>query len=150
MKINCNVCGHVYEGTIAKIGKPQKRGGDKQWISYCSKCNHFIPVKVPKGKIVMAFAYDETDEFFTDEFVPQNPLVSYYVFNTPKSFIEAWKEKVKNPDSMWYFVLCNDFCICSGACDPDDIKIFEEYFDIQQKSNSRKAQPQKPSISAAS
>lgn len=138
MKIKCELCGHIHEGTIAKIGKPVKRGGEKQWLSFCPECNHFIPVKVPKGKIVMAFAYDESHDYFTDDFDPKNPLVSYYAFNSPKAFMDAWKEKVKKPDSMWYFVLNGDFCVCSGACDPGDIEIFEEYFAIQKKINRHK------------
>lgn len=148
MKIKCDLCGHVHEGTIAKIGKPVKRGGEKQWLSFCPECNQFIPVKVPKGKIVMLFACDENEAYFTGEFNPANPMVSYYAFNYPKAFIDFWKEKVKNPDSMWYFVLYEDRCICSGACDPGDMENFEEFFKIQKKINRHKARPRKTALAA--
>lgn len=95
MKIKCDVCGHVHEGTIAKIGKPVKRGGEKQWISFCPECNHFIPVKVPNGKIVMLFACDDSEEYFTDNFNPANPMVSYYAFHYPKAFMDFWKRRLR-------------------------------------------------------
>ena len=135
MKITCSICGRVHEGTIAKIGKPEKRGGKKRWISFCPICNTFIPVEVPEGKIVMAFVSDESPEYFTDEFIPEKPIVSYYAFKTPKAFLDKWYKVSQNPDSMWYFVMYEGQCICSGACDPCDIETFEEFFKIQKKIN---------------
>lgn len=93
-----------------------------------------------KGKIVMAFTdpldvlqenYEEEDnyKFFTDSFTGDG-IHTYYVFDTVEDFIKKWNEICNEPNGMWYWVLENGECICSGACDPNDIDIFEENWGI--------------------
>ena len=126
MKLNCLHCGHEFDGTISK----DKLG----WHSNCPKCSGSFDVDVPVGRIVMAFAWDEDDEYFTDDWYDDNEIYTYYAFNTPKEFIDAWKKMACSddvwPDSMWYWVLDNGELICSGACDPYDIEIFKSHWDI--------------------
>lgn len=119
MRLKCLQCGHEFEGSISK----DKLG----WHSSCPKCQGSFDVDIPNGRIIMAFADDVDYDNFTNDFTGENVL-EYYVFDTPKEFIKNWRKKVKNPDSMWYWVLDNGDLICSGACDPNDIDIFLEYF----------------------
>lgn len=94
-----------------------------------------------KGKIVMAFTdpldslmenYNgsmdkkENYKYFTDNFTGEG-IHTYYIFDTMEEFIDKWKEIYDKPNGMWYWVLDNGVCFCSGACDPDDIEIFEEH-----------------------
>lgn len=93
-----------------------------------------------KGKIVMAFTdpldaltedYNElTDDnykYFTDDFTGEG-IHTYYLFDTKEEFIDKWKEIHDKPNGMWHWCLDDGKCFCSGACDPYDIEIFEEYF----------------------
>lgn len=50
-----------------------------------------------------------------------------YTFNTLEEFVEKWHEL---DEGVWYWVFVNGKEICSGAVDPDDINIFEEYFNM--------------------
>ena len=120
MKLNCLHCGHEFDGSITK--------DELGWHSSCPECGCSFDVDVPDGKIVMAFAWDETDEYFTDNWYDNNEFATYYSFDTPEEFIEAWNNMVDNPDGMWYWVLDDGELVCSGACDPYDIEIFEEYW----------------------
>lgn len=96
-----------------------------------------------KGKIVMAFTdpldtlmenYAEDIEednykYFTDNFTGEG-IHTYYVFDTPEEFISKWEEIYDKPNGMWYWCLDNGKCFCSGACDPDDIDIFKEHWEL--------------------
>ena len=95
-----------------------------------------------KGKIVMAFTdpldtltedYEEKDnyKYFTDNFTGYG-VHTYYIFDTADEFIAKWKEIYDKPNGMWYWVLDDGICICSGACDPGDIEIFEEYWEKER------------------
>lgn len=93
------------------------------------------------GKIVMAFTdsldslmknyaddgIEDEDKYFTDDFTGYG-VHTYYVFDTPEEFISKWEEIYDHPNGMWYWCLNDGECFCSGACDPNDIDIFEEYF----------------------
>lgn len=125
MRLNCLNCGHEFDGSITK--------DNLGWHSSCPNCNGSFDVDVPIGRIVMAFAWDETDEYFTDDWYDGNGIVTYYAFDTPEEFMQAWRKMhdYKNggcPDSMWYWVLDNGELICAGACDPNDEEIFEEHW----------------------
>lgn len=120
MKLNCLHCGHEFDGSITK--------DELGWHSSCPECGCSFDVDVPDGKIVMVFAWDETDEYFTNDWYDNNEFATYYAFDTPEEFIEAWNNMVDNPDGMWYWVLDDGELVCSGACDPYDIEIFEEYW----------------------
>ena len=48
-----------------------------------------------------------------------------YTFDTPEEFIKKWREL---DEGIWYSVCVDGKEICEGAVDPDDIDIFEEYF----------------------
>ena len=98
-----------------------------------------------KGKIVMAFTdpldtlmkdYTEDMEkdnykYFTDNFTGEG-IHGYYIFDTIKDFLLKWEEIYDKPNGMWYWCLNDGVCFCSGACDPDDIKLFEEYFKLKR------------------
>lgn len=129
MKIKCWNCGHEFEGSISydELG----------WHSYCEECKTSFDVDVPTGKIVMAFTDPVDDDenpykYFTDDFTG-DCVHTYYAFDTVEEFIEKWLEIHDKPNGMWYWVLDGDTCVCSGACDPYDIEIFEEYWNIAEK-----------------
>lgn len=89
-------------------------------------------VEVPEGKILVAWANPDYEaeapyEVFEQD-VPEKGICAYGVYETPVEFLMAWREMVHNPEGMWYWVMDGGDCICSGACDPGDIEIFEENF----------------------
>ena len=67
--------------------------------------------------------------YFTEEFTGKG-LVAVYGCPNLKDFFNLMEHLVQYPDGMWYWVLHDGKCICSGACDPADIEGFEEYFGI--------------------
>lgn len=67
--------------------------------------------------------------YFTEEFTGKG-LVAVYGCHNLKDFFNLMEHLVEYPDGMWYWVLHDRKCICSGACDPADIEGFEEYFGI--------------------
>lgn len=127
MKLKCLNCGHKFEGRISldELG----------WHSYCNECDSSFDVDIPQGRIIMAFTDPDCDldnpyDTFTDDFTGENVNICF-AFDTPKAFIRKWKRIVnekEGPYGMWYWVLDNNEIICSGACDPGDIDIFEDYF----------------------
>lgn len=126
MKLTCLNCNHEFEGTISldELG----------WHSVCPECKSSFDVDVPEGRIVMAFTdadYDEEDpyKYFTETFNTEW-IWHYWAFDTPEEFIAKWEEIYDKPHGMWYWCLDNGYCFCSGACDPGDIEIFEDYFDM--------------------
>lgn len=125
MKINCNHCKSQFDGPVLKCGST--------WRSWCPDCRKFVDVDVPKGRIVMAFAWDEDDEFFTDNWRDDNVIATYYAFDTPEEFMKAWYEMRDDPDGMWYWVLDNGKLICSGACDYMDEDIYIEHWNLSDK-----------------
>ena len=125
MKLRCQNCGHEFDGGFTK----DSFGGH----CVCPKCNTGFGVDVLEGRIIMAFAWDETDEYFTDDWNDDNKIATYYTFNAPGEFIKAWEKMVEDPDGMWYWVLDGEELVCSGACDPGDIDIFENYWGLQLK-----------------
>ena len=122
MKLKCLNCGHEFDGSIGK--------DELGWHSSCPECECSFDVDVPTGRIIMAFAWDETDEYFTDDWQDDNEITTYYTFDTPEEFMEAWNKMVDNPDGMWYWVIDGDKLICSGACDPYDEEIFVENWEL--------------------
>lgn len=127
MELKCLHCEYEFDGSISK--------DELGWHSSCPECGCSFDVDIPDGRIVMAFAWDETDEYFTDDWCDSNEFATYYVFDTPKEFMNTWYKMAYCedgccPDGMWYWVLDNKELICSGACDPCDIEIFEEHWGI--------------------
>lgn len=116
MKLKCLHCGNEFEGSISldELG----------WYGYCEECDQSFDVDVPEGKIVMAF----TDRL--DRIDGNCCVTSYYAFNTPEEFLEKWNEISENPDGMWYWVLNDGELIVSGAYDPNDIDVFNEYWKL--------------------
>lgn len=92
-------------------------------------------VDVPEDKIVVAWANpdDEAAEPYAvfDQDLPEKGICSYGVYDTPIEFLKAWCKMVHNPDGMWYWVMDGGDCICSGACDPEDLYNFEENFGLE-------------------
>lgn len=125
MKLNCLNCYHEFDGSITK--------DNLGWHSSCPECECSFDVDVPQGRIVMAFANDCDYDFFTNDWYDSNEFLSYYAFDTVEEFMETWDKVSDNPDSMWYWVMDNGELVCSGACDPGDEEIFEEYFDIERR-----------------
>ena len=89
-----------------------------------------------KAPIIIAFTDKIRDRvvldpyvYFTDHFTGEG-LVSAYGCHDLKDFFILMEHLIEYPDGMWYWVLHEGKCICSGACDPDDIEIFEDYFGI--------------------
>ena len=126
MKLGCLNCGYEFDGNISK--------DNLGWHSVCPECECSFDVDVPNGRIVMAFTdpiEDEKDiyKYFTDDFMGEN-IHEYYAFDTVEDFIKKWKEICEEPNGMWYWVLDGECCICSGACDPCDIEIFNEYWGL--------------------
>lgn len=133
MDLKCLCCENEFEGTISK--------DELGWHSVCDDCGSSFDVDVPEGRIVVAFTnpdYDSAEPYknFEQE-LPEENICSYYAFDTPKSFLEKWRELVNEPDGMWYWVLDDNVCICSGACDPGDIEIFEEHFGLEDLLSAR-------------
>lgn len=79
---------------------------------------------------VTVLVLDEPEFFklfseYPEEFKEEYPHKKYE-FKTPKEFVEHWYEL---PEGNWYWVYHGDNnLVCSGACDPNDLEIFEEYF----------------------
>lgn len=91
--------------------------------------------------IVMAFTDPiDTDppetcyKYFTDEFTGEG-VHTWYTFNDVEAFINTWIRLYDKPNGMWYWVLDDGKCICSGACDPDDIDIFIDYWHLEAYSD---------------
>lgn len=124
MKLKCLQCGHEFEGLISldNLG----------WHSACPTCGGSFDVDVPDGRIIVAFTnpeYDTEEPYANyEQDKPENNICAYYAFSSPEEFLHKWNELVEDPDGLWYWVLDNGRCICSGACDPCDIEIFEEHF----------------------
>ena len=98
-----------------------------------------------KNKIVMAFTDpDETLEnpyaTFTDDYVEDNVKIMF-VFDTPEEFLEKFNRIINDeegPYGMWYWVLDHGKQICSGACDPNDIDFYEEYWNLNKENDIMK------------
>lgn len=92
-------------------------------------------------RIVIAFTDPvDTDppetryRYFTDEFTGEGVHTRYTCFGV-EAFINRWIQLYDKPNGMWYWVLDNGKCICSGACDPDDIDIFIEHWHLEEYSD---------------
>ena len=123
MKLKCCNCGNKFEGAISH--------DELGWHSYCEECDTSFDVDVPNGKILMLFASEDTypDNTFKDDYL-ENPICFYRAYNSIRTFINGWRKVAEEPKSMWYWVIdgTNGDYITSGACDPDDIEIFKDYF----------------------
>ncbi len=79
---------------------------------------------------VTVLVLDEPEFFklfseYPEEFKEEYPHKKYE-FKTPKEFVEHW---YKLPEGNWYWVYHgDDDLVCSGACDPNDLEIFKDYF----------------------
>lgn len=127
MKLKCLQCEYEFDGSISK--------DELGWHSVCPECGGSFDVDVPDGRIIMAFAWDETDDYFTDDWRDNNEIATYYAFDTPEEFMKVWRKMAYCeddccPDGMWYWVLYDGELICSGACDTYDEEIFEEYWEF--------------------
>lgn len=93
-----------------------------------------------KNKIIMAFTdpddnLDDPYSTFTDNFVEDNVKIMF-VFDTPEEFLQTYNRIINNeegPYGMWYWVLDHGKQICSGACDPNDIDVYEEHWNLNKK-----------------
>ena len=87
------------------------------------------PLYIPKDKIMVAVLNE--DYYLENGSYPEEYSSNYahesYTFDTPEEFIKKWYEL---DEGAWYWVFANGDEICSGAVDPNDIEIFEDYFDM--------------------
>lgn len=124
MVLCCMSCAYMFGGSI--------KNDELGWHGVCPNCGCSFPVEAPRGRIIMAFADDGCEEY--QRSFPENFndawLKSYYAFDTPEDFIQAWKAMVQEPVGMWYYVLDNGVQIVSGACDEVDAEIIEDHFGI--------------------
>lgn len=83
---------------------------------------------VPEDKIMVAIL--DADYYEKHGSYPEEYRSEYahevYLFDTPEEFVNKWYEL---PEGDWYWVYADGDVICSGAIDPNDIEIFEDYFD---------------------
>lgn len=121
MKLKCLNCRNEFEEYISH--------DEFGWYTNCPECGDRFDVDIPGIKIQMLFTNEIDKENFVDSHL-KNSICSYYAFTSLRDFIITWKKIVENPDGMWYWVIdaINGNYICSGACDPYDIEIFEDYF----------------------
>lgn len=86
-------------------------------------------INIPNDKIMVAILdYDyELNGQYPEEYSGDYAHTSY-VFDTPQEFIKKWYEL---DEGAWYWVFVNGEEICSGAVDPNDLEIFEDYFDME-------------------
>lgn len=85
-----------------------------------------------KDKIVMAYAGDEFyDRYYMglEDDISATNVESYYVFDTVQEFITYWEENAN--EGSWYWVYDHGNLICSGACAPEDMDIFEDYWGLK-------------------
>lgn len=82
---------------------------------------------IPKDKIMVATLDDgyyakhhSYPEEYSSEYAHE-----VYTFDTPEDFIQRWYEL---DEGAWYWVFDKGEIVCSGALDPNDIEIFEEYW----------------------
>lgn len=93
-----------------------------------------------ENKIVMAFTDPDENlnnpySTFTDNYVEDNVKIMF-VFDTPEEFLQTFNRIINDeegPYGMWYWVLDHGKQICSGACDPNDIDIYEEYWNLTEE-----------------
>lgn len=124
MKIFCDNCRKMLDMEVV-FKEPSK------FTAKCPICGIENDVNISFDKcIIMAFADDSNKSFFTDNYTGEN-IRSIYAFDTISGFLHKWKKLVECPDSMWYYVLDKGDLICSGACDPYDIEIFKDHFNIE-------------------
>ena len=56
-----------------------------------------------------------------------------FCFKSPEELIKFHKDLIDGkigPYGMWYWVLDNGQCICSGAVDPDDVECFKNHWGL--------------------
>lgn len=83
-------------------------------------------MNIPKDKIMIA-VLDYDIYPYPEEYTGDN-LQEQYFFDTPQEFIKKWYEL---DEGVWYWVFVNGEEICSGAVDPNDLEIFEDYFGME-------------------
>lgn len=85
-----------------------------------------VPLEAPKDKIFVAvldYGFDISDGH-PEEYTGDN-IGESYMFDTPEEFVAKWHEL---DDGAWYWVFDKGETVCSGALDPNDIEIFEDYW----------------------
>ena len=136
MNFICTHCDRHYNGVMCKK--------ENTWESTCPLCNETNILIPPEAPIIMMYtdAIDPIDssdnpyKYFTDN--PNTDYIcNYFTFDTPTEFISEWKRIVNEPRGMWYWVIENGECICSGAPDPYDIEIFNDHWKLDKISFDR-------------
>ena len=104
--------------------KPQYLEKPDNWE--CFDQEEIEDPNIPKYKIMVAILdYDfegDYPEVYNSSYAHES-----YTFDTPEEFIEKWYEL---DEGAWYWVYDKGEIICSGAVDPNDIEIFEDYFNM--------------------
>ena len=87
-------------------------------------------IDLAEKKRIRMYLLDDEEEnyerFFTNKITPSTPILSQYVFDTPKEFMKTWRKLADDPTTMWYWVYDGNNVVCSGAIDPGDEEIYAE------------------------
>ena len=127
MEFACYHCDHP-----VPVQSPLRWDKKLGWFTSCPVCGCINTQIGPEKRIKMFFIDDSDPNTAFADYFDGAAICSYYSFDTPKEFIDKWKEVSENPDSMWYWCydgeIKDENLFCSGACDPNDIEIFMSYF----------------------
>lgn len=86
-----------------------------------------IESQISKDKIMVAML--DTEYYAEHHEYPEEYSSEYarevYTFDTPEEFVQKWHEL---QEGDWYWVFDKGEIVCSGALDPGDVEIFEEYW----------------------
>lgn len=81
--------------------------------------------------ITVAWCDMQTGDYhanFTEDIEKAN-VEAVVTIDSPQVLWEYLQDSFMNPLSMWYWIIVDGKCICSGACDPvTDPDIIAEYF----------------------
>lgn len=81
--------------------------------------------------ITVAWCDMQTDDYhdnFTEN-IEDADVEAIVTIESPQVLWEYLQDSFMNPLSMWYWIIVNGKCICSGACDPaTDPDIIADYF----------------------
>ena len=144
--LTCLNCEHEFDGGVSldALG----------WHSACPECESTFDVDVPERRFVIAFVKDGPPDdpcrYLTDSFTGEG-IATIHAFGTAEEFITCWEKLSEQSEGMLYWCLdtypdqsCINapvFCICSGACDPSDIKIFADYPPLREAAEQMMKEP---------
>lgn len=85
---------------------------------------HYVPLEYWFRDKIFVAVQDPDYNVFSDEYTGEH-IKENYAFDTPAEFAEKWKSL---EEGSWYWVFDKGKVVCSGALDPNDIELFEDYW----------------------